>query len=106
VVVRYFGGTKLGVSGLINAYKTAAKEALDAAEIVEKIVSDVYEIKFDYLQMNDVMKLLKDENLHQFEQSFETACGLKFAVRKNNSDRLYEAFRKIEGLKIKFLKTV
>ncbi|MCX6230210.1 MAG: YigZ family protein [Bacteroidetes bacterium] len=105
VVVRYFGGTKLGVSGLINAYKTATKEALESAEIIEKIVCDIYEISFDYLQMNDVMKLLKDENLHQFEQAFETACSLKFTVRKNNSDRLYEAFRKIEGLKIKFLRT-
>ena len=60
VVVRYFGGTLLGVPGLINAYKTAAAEAISAAEIVEKTVNDIYELKFDYLVMNDVMKLLKD----------------------------------------------
>ena len=106
VVIRYFGGTKLGVSGLINAYKTATKEALDSAEILEKIVSDIYEISFDYLLMNDVMKLLKDENLQQFNQEFETTCNLQFSVRKNDSSRLYESFRKIKNLSIKFIKTV
>jgi uncharacterized YigZ family protein len=105
VVIRYFGGTKLGVSGLINAYKTATKEALEEAEILEKIVNDVYEISFDYLQMNDVMKLLKDENLHQFNQQFETTCSLQFSVRKNDSSRLYESFRKIENLRIQFVRT-
>ncbi len=105
VVIRYFGGTKLGVSGLINAYKTATKEALEANQILEKVVSDIYEITFDYLQMNDVMKLLKDENLRQFMQKFETTCSLQFSVRKNDSSRLYESFRKIENLSIKFVRT-
>jgi uncharacterized YigZ family protein len=105
VVIRYFGGTKLGVSGLINAYKTATKEALEDAVILEKIVHDIYEISFDYLQMNDVMKLLKDENLHQFNQQFETTCRLQFSVRKNDSSRLYENMRKIENLKICFVRT-
>jgi len=105
VVVRYFGGIKLGVSGLINAYKTAAKEALEASEILESIVYDIYEISFDYLQMKDAMKLLKDENLHQFNQKFETTCSLQFSVRKNDSSRLYESFRKIENLKIQFVRT-
>ena len=106
VVIRYFGGTKLGVSGLINAYKTSTKEALDNAEILTKIVEDVYEIHFDYLQMNDVMKLLKDENLSQFNQQFEETCTLQFAVRKNESDRIYTSFSKIQGLTIKFVRTI
>ena len=105
VVIRYFGGTKLGVSGLINAYKTATKEALEASEILEKIVNDVYKITFDYLQMNDVMKLLKDENLHQFNQAFENNCSLQFSVRKNDVNRIYDAFNKIENLQIRFLRT-
>jgi len=106
VVIRYFGGTKLGVSGLINAYKTAAKEALNAANIVEKIVNDVYEISFDYIQMNEVMKILKDENLNQFAQNFENSCSLQFAVRKNDSNRIFDNFRKIRGLKINFVNTI
>ncbi|HZH54819.1 MAG TPA: YigZ family protein, partial [Sphingobacteriaceae bacterium] len=61
VVVRYFGGTLLGVPGLINAYKAAAKEALDAAEIVEKTVNDIYELTFEYLSLNDVMRVVKEE---------------------------------------------
>lgn len=105
VVIRYFGGTKLGVSGLINAYKTATKEALDAAEILDLIVLEVYEISFDYLQMNDVMKLLKDENLNQFNQIFENNCRLHFAVRKNDADRICNAFRKINGLQLKYICT-
>ncbi len=105
VVIRYFGGTKLGVSGLINAYKTATKEALDAAEILDLIVHEVYEINFDYLQMNDVMKLLKDENLNQFNQIFENNCSLHFAVRKNDADRICSSFRKINGLQLKYIRT-
>jgi uncharacterized YigZ family protein len=70
VVVRYFGGTKLGVPGLINAYKTAAKEALENAEIIEKLIKDVYQVEFAYPDMNIVMKILKDEELDQFEQDF------------------------------------
>ncbi len=105
VVIRYFGGTKLGVSGLINAYKTATKEALESADISTRIVHDVYEISFDYLQMNDVMKLLKDESLNQFNQQFETTCVLHFSVRKNDSGRIYDTIRKINGLTIRFLRT-
>ena len=58
VVVRYFGGTLLGVPGLINAYKTAAQEAIKTAEVVEKTVNDIYRLKFEYLQMNEVMKII------------------------------------------------
>jgi uncharacterized YigZ family protein len=103
VVVRYFGGTLLGISGLINAYKQAAADALAHAEVVEKIIKELYEITFDYLQMNEVMKLLKDEELEQVSQNFNLNCKLIFTVRKNNSARIQELFSKISNLEIKFL---
>ena len=106
VVVRYFGGTLLGVSGLINAYRSAAAEALNNAALVERTVNDVYSIHFDYLQMNDVMKIMKEEKLEQLSQSFELSCELTFSVRKNNSGHVYELFSNVEGLKIRYLKSI
>lgn len=106
VVVRYFGGTKLGVPGLINAYKTAAKEALENAEIIEKLIKDVYQVEFAYPDMNIVMKILKDEELDQFEQDFGIDCKLKFSVRKTDSERVFEMFKKIHTIKIKYIKTI
>ena len=100
VVVRYFGGTLLGVGGLISAYKQAAADALQNAIIIEKTVNDIYELKFDYLQMNDVMKIIKDENLQVCSQNFELNCSLSFSVRKNSSNKVYEQFSKINNLKI------
>lgn len=105
VVVRYFGGTLLGTGGLISAYKQAAANALKDAVIIEKTVNDYYEIKFDYLQMNEVMKIIKDENLEQIQQNFELNCSLTFSVRKNNSDKVYELFNKINNLEVKYLNT-
>ncbi|OFY87664.1 MAG: YigZ family protein [Bacteroidetes bacterium RIFCSPLOWO2_12_FULL_35_15] len=102
VVVRYFGGTLLGVGGLISAYKLAAAAALQNSIIIEKTVNDIYEIKFDYLQMNDVMKIIKDENLEICSQNFELNCSLSFSVRKNNSNKVFEQFSKINDLKIVF----
>lgn len=82
VVVRYFGGTLLGVPGLINAYKTATEEALMQAVIIEKTVNDIYTIEFDYLQMNDIMRLIKEDNLEIIEQSFDNNCSITVSVRK------------------------
>lgn len=81
VVIRYFGGTKLGVSGLINAYKTATEEALQNAEIEEKIITKIVSFSFDYLGMNDVMKLIKDYELEIVEQEFTNTCQMKLSVR-------------------------
>ena len=103
VVVRYFGGTLLGVSGLINAYKQAAADALNNATIIEKIVKELYEIKFEYLQMNDVMKLIKDEHLEIRSQQLELNCCLVFSVRKNEDIRIQELFSKINNLNIKYI---
>jgi uncharacterized YigZ family protein len=106
VVVRYFGGTKLGVSGLINAYRTATREALEIADIKTKVIQDVYEINYPYEVMNDVMKIMKDAQLKQLSQTFELNCRIEFCVRKKDSTNLYEQFSKINKLSIKYLRTI
>jgi len=106
VVVRYFGGTKLGVPGLIKAYKTATREALEEADITTLTVNDIYELSFEYPLMNDVMRVIKDESLKVENQDFQLSCKLSFSVRKNISNRIYERFSNIHGVKIAYLKTV
>lgn len=106
VVVRYFGGTLLGVPGLINAYKNATVEALNASEIITKTVNDVYELEFDYLMMNDVMRTMKEEQLNIIKQKFDTYCSLTFEVRKANLNLVIKKLDKIEGLKITYLGTI
>ncbi len=106
VVVRYYGGTKLGVPGLINAYKTAAKEALDAANIIEKTVQDIYEVSFRYKQMNDVMRILKDEHLTQLSHQFDSDCVIKFSVRKQHSPRIADLLSKLKDVTVNFITTV
>ena len=106
VVVRYFGGTLLGVPGLINAYKTATVEALNANEIITKTVNDVYQINFDYLMMNQVMRIIKDEHLEIINQIFDTNCSIKFEVRKANLNQVLGKLEKIDGVEIKYLTTV
>ncbi|ETZ22468.1 YigZ family protein [Pedobacter sp. V48] len=105
VVVRYFGGTLLGVPGLINAYKTAAAEAIKEANVIEKTVNDIYEITFDYLVMNDVMRLMKDEQLNILDQNFDNSCVIKFEVRKAHLNTVLGKLDKIENLKTKYLFT-
>lgn len=106
VVIRYFGGTKLGVSGLITAYKSATRDALETADIISLTVNDVYGLSFEYPLMNEVMRVIKDEELKIVDQDFQLRCKLSFSVRKNSSNKLYERFRKIHGVKIDYLKTV
>jgi len=106
VVVRYFGGTLLGVPGLINAYKASSIEAIKASIVINKTVNDVYEAHFEYLQMNEVMKLSKEENLQILGQQFDTDCILKFEVRKAQLNQVLSKFDKIEGVKLKYLQTV
>lgn len=100
VVVRYFGGVLLGASGLFNAYKVASRDALDNATIVEKTVDIRYRIHFQYLQMNDVMKLLKQYDVPPMNQQFDLACALDITVRQSLSVRLYDALVKIPDVKI------
>lgn len=106
VVVRYFGGTLLGVPGLINAYKSASIESIKSADVVNKTVNDLYEIYFDYLQMNDVMKLIKEENLSIISQNFDNICIIKFEVRKAQLNQVLSKFDKVENVKLKYLQTI
>lgn len=92
VVVRYFGGTKLGVGGLINAYKEATKLALQETAIETQYVQDVYEIRFTYEQTSEVMRLQKALQLEIIEQVFESDCLLKFGVRTTRSAHVLEQF--------------
>lgn len=106
IVVRYFGGIKLGVSGLINAYKTAAREALDNAVIVEKTVNEVYSLEFPYALMNDVMRVLKEEGLEQQNPRFEMDCYLEFSTRKNEAEKTVAKFKNIFGVTVSYIKTL
>lgn len=106
VVVRYFGGTKLGIPGLINAYRSAAKDAIENASIIEKKIEDIYELAFLYADMNDVMKILKEENINPLTTDFQINCKLQFKVRKQDSTRIYDQFKAIHTLKITYLKTI
>jgi len=100
VVVRYFGGTLLGVSGLINAYKTAAADAIKNAEIIVCTVNDVFELTFDYLVMNDVMKIIKDEKLEPQNTLFEMNCKLEISIRQSLTEKILNKLNKIDSLKI------
>lgn len=101
VVVRYFGGTKLGVGGLIQAYKTAAQLALEASTIVEYTIDDVFQIQFEYPEMNTVMRIIKDENLTIVDQKLELNCNITISVRKKDSERILDLFENTYKVSIK-----
>lgn len=101
VVVRYFGGTKLGVGGLVQAYKTTAQMALEASRIVEKTIDETFLLKFEYPEMNTVMRILKDEDISIINQKMEMDCELKIAVRKKDAKRIYELFKNTFKVAIK-----
>jgi uncharacterized YigZ family protein len=103
VVVRYFGGTLLGVSGLINAYRNAASDAILQAEIIEKLVEKQLLIEFDYAVLNEVMKIFKEEKLTQIEPKFDLRCQIKTPVRLKDLNRIEEEFKKVEALKISYI---
>ncbi|TDY12647.1 IMPACT family protein [Meridianimaribacter flavus] len=92
VVVRYFGGVKLGVSGLINAYKTAAQLSLEASKIVTKTINRHYKITFDYKNMNKVMRIIKEKNIKVLDQKLELDCQLNISVRLKESESIFNAF--------------
>ena len=103
VSVRYFGGTKLGVGGLINAYRTSAKLAVEASSIIEKTVDDFFEIRFGYDQMSKVMKIIKDHSLEIDSQVLEMDCKIIFSIRKSKSVEIFQIFDKMYPLKIRQL---
>jgi putative IMPACT (imprinted ancient) family translation regulator len=103
VVVRYFGGTLLGVPGLINAYKLATEAALEQAQIIEKTVNDVYTITFEYALMNDVMRIIKEEHLQVLEQIAELDCSIKFSVRKTQVEQVMGKLNTHRSLKVQWV---
>ena len=104
VVVRYFGGILLGVSGLINAYKNAAADALNNASIIEKTSNEEYEVLFEHTEMNEVMKIIKEEKTEVLSKNFNNTCKLMFSVRKNNADRIVSRLKNISNLEVEFIK--
>jgi Uncharacterized conserved protein len=105
VVSRYFGGTLLGVSGLINAYRSAAESALRNAEMTEKTVNEYYEITYPYISMNDVMKILKEENIGQSEQSFDIECRILLNFRVSAKEKVLNRLSRIDGLNYRYIET-
>jgi len=101
VVVRYFGGVKLGVPGLIRSYKTAAAQAIQEATIVTKTIKEQYKLSFKYPQMNDVMRLVKEYDLEVVNTDFQIDCKLIFAVPKSKANDVVDTFKKNHELNIK-----
>lgn len=106
VVVRYFGGTLLGVSGLINAYKSATIEALAVADIIEKTVNDVYNVNFEFVQMNDIMKVVKEFGLKIRNQTYDNQCNMELEFRKTLTNQVIGKLEKIDGIVVEYLMTV
>lgn len=105
VVVRYFGGTLLGVPGLINAYKGAAQDALRAADIIELTVNDVYRVAFAYEQLNEVMRIVKDEDLTVRKQDFDNRCMMELEIRQTQVGQVLGRLGKVEGTAVDFVGT-
>lgn len=101
VVVRYFGGTKLGVGGLINAYKTAAADAIENSNIITKIASADIHLQFDYLAMNDVMRLVKDYDLQIKKQEFENTCHMVLEVRMSLQEEVRAKLSALVDVQVK-----
>tara|TARA_R100000306_G_scaffold44878_1_gene42814 strand:+ start:17047 stop:17670 length:624 start_codon:yes stop_codon:yes gene_type:complete len=101
VSVRYFGGTKLGVGGLIQAYKTSAQLALDASKIVTRTINEAFVLKFDYPEMNTVMRIIKEEDLTILEQNMALDCEIIISVRKKEAERIFQLFTNTYKVSIK-----
>jgi len=104
-VVRYYGGTKLGVGGLINAYRTAAKEAIEAGTIITETVKDRFMLYFDYADMPHIMNDVKESKATIQEQSFENSCFLRIAIKIKHTEQLLEQLKRYDSLKIEKIGT-
>ncbi len=103
VVVRIFGGTKLGVGGLISAYKTAAQLTLEASEIIEKTIDIHYLVSFDYKNINKVMRAIKEKNVEIIAQKMEMSCEIEIVTRKKNAEMIFDIFNSMFEIEIKLL---
>jgi uncharacterized YigZ family protein len=100
VVVRYFGGVKLGVGGLISAYKTAAQMALENSEIVEQTINKFFTISFEYVHLNKVMRIIKEKNLQIVSQKMKMDCEIQISIRKKNVQNLLDTFENLYEIKL------
>ena len=100
VVVRYFGGTKLGVPGLIAAYKESTALVLGECEIVERTVDATIELEYSYIVMNDVMRIIKDMQPHIINQQFDNLCSMTLSIRQSEADQLIGRLEKVEDVNI------
>lgn len=100
IVVRYFGGTKLGVSGLISAYKSATRDALGQSVIVKRFIYNTLEIRFKYPRLNDIMRIVKEEKIYISEQIFELECLLRVKIKKNDTDRVITRLTCLHDIKV------
>ena len=104
VIVRYFGGVKLGVGGLISAYRTAAQMALENSKIIERTIDFDLSLKFNYPLLNKVMRVIKEENLNITSQEMKMSCKLVLTVRKNDLQKIKIRFENIYGVDVKIIK--
>jgi uncharacterized YigZ family protein len=105
VVIRYFGGVKLGVPGLINAYKTAAEEAILKNKIETKTINEVYELTYEYPLMNEVMRIVKDDKVNMIFQEFEMTCRIHISIRRSEAKAIEDKLLLIRKLTVKHLYT-
>jgi len=98
VVIRYFGGTKLGIPGLINAYRTAAREALLQMPVISKTVMSQFNVTFNYPMINEVMRILKEEGVKIIHQSSEERCTITFQIRKGLIDKMVTRFARLKDI--------
>lgn len=101
VIVRYFGGVKLGVGGLISAYKTAAQQTLESATLIEKTIDVTYVARFDYAQFNKVMRVIKEKNLAILTQKMDLQCEIELSTRKSAEPNLLAAFKNLYEIVLK-----
>ncbi|PQJ23395.1 YigZ family protein [Tenacibaculum sp. SG-28] len=101
VSVRYFGGTKLGVGGLINAYRTSARMAIEASEVIEKTIDVVYQLNFGYDRMNKVMRIIKEKSITVLNQKLELECMLVISIRKKEAEAIHDIFMNLFKVSIK-----
>jgi uncharacterized YigZ family protein len=100
VVVRFFGGIKLGVGGLISAYRTSAQMALETSEIIEQTIDINYIVSFDYKNMNKVMRVIKEKKLEIISQTMNESCAIEIATRKKNAEQIVDIFNNLFEIEI------
>lgn len=101
VVLRVYGGTKLGIGGLIQAYKTASQLAIKSADIIEKLIEVQFQVTFNYPEMDSVMRIIKQENISNISQKLEIECQLHISVRRSESEMVEKRFKEIHKVEIK-----